>query len=55
MERLKEAVQFVLSTPSYRENAKKVSKSFKETGGEEKALSAIDKYLKESVHEFSKR
>ncbi|MGG2093409.1 macrolide family glycosyltransferase [Bacillus sp. S13(2024)] len=55
MEKLKEAVQVVLSNPSYRENAKKVSKSFKEAGGEKKALLAIDKYLKESVHLFSKR
>lgn len=55
MEKLKEAVQVVLSNPSYQENAKKVSKSFKEAGGEKKALLAIDKYLKEYVHLFSKK
>lgn len=45
VEKLKKAVQTVLSDPSYQVNAKKVSQSFKETGGVEKALEAIDNYL----------
>ncbi|MEK5132983.1 macrolide family glycosyltransferase [Bacillus sp. FSL W8-0645] len=43
--RLKEAVDLILSNPSYRENVRKLSVSFKESGGEEKALRAIDEYL----------
>ncbi|MCJ8014632.1 hypothetical protein MUG84_23380 [Paenibacillus sp. KQZ6P-2] len=46
VEKLQEAVQTVLSNPAYRENAKKVSKSFKEAGGVEKALKAIDARVK---------
>jgi MGT family glycosyltransferase len=46
IEKLQEAVQTVLSNPAYRENAKKVSKSFKEAGGVEKALKAIDARVK---------
>ncbi|MBD1380270.1 macrolide family glycosyltransferase [Metabacillus arenae] len=49
IKKLKEAVQLVLSNAFYRENAKKISKSFKEAGGEKKALSTIDNYLKESL------
>ncbi|QSX24075.1 macrolide family glycosyltransferase [Priestia megaterium] len=45
VKKLQEAVQRVLSTPSYRENAKMISKSFKESNGEMKALKAIDEYL----------
>lgn len=45
--KLKEAVQLVCSNPAYQENAKKVSKSFKEAGGLKVALAAIDQYLKE--------
>lgn len=45
VKKLQEAVQHILSTPSYRENAKKISKSFKESEGEKKALKAIDDYL----------
>lgn len=45
VKKLQEAVQTVLSDPSYRKNTKKVSKSFKEAGGEEKALKAIDEHL----------
>lgn len=46
---LQEAVQLILSTPSYRENVKMISKSFKESGGEKKALKAIDEYLANKV------
>ncbi|MEC1394106.1 glycosyltransferase [Bacillus velezensis] len=42
---LQKAVELILSTPSYRENVKMISKSFKESGGEQKALKAIDEYL----------
>ncbi|MDM5358380.1 UDP:flavonoid glycosyltransferase YjiC (YdhE family) [Peribacillus sp. B2I2] len=45
VKKLQEAVQLILSTASYRENAKMISKSFKESGGEKKALKAIDEYL----------
>ncbi|MGE7718127.1 macrolide family glycosyltransferase [Priestia megaterium] len=45
VKKLQEAVQHILSTPSYRENAKMISKSFKESEGEKKALKAIDDYL----------
>ncbi|WP_061859905.1 macrolide family glycosyltransferase [Priestia megaterium] len=45
VKRLQEAVQHILSTPSYLENAKMISKSFKESNGEKKALKAIDEYL----------
>jgi MGT family glycosyltransferase len=46
IEKLQEAVQQVLSNPAYRENAKKLSKSFKQAGGAKEALTAIDDYLK---------
>jgi UDP:flavonoid glycosyltransferase YjiC (YdhE family) len=46
IEQLQEAVQQVLSNPAYGENAKKLSKSFKEAGGAKEALTAIDEYLK---------
>jgi MGT family glycosyltransferase len=46
IEKLQEAVQQVLSNPAYRENVKKLSKSFKKAGGAQEALTAIDKYLK---------
>lgn len=46
VQKLQEAVQTVLSNPSYRENATKISKSFKEAGGVEKALKAIDARVK---------
>jgi MGT family glycosyltransferase len=45
VKKLQEAVQHILSTPSYRENAKMISKSFKESSREKKALKAIDEYL----------
>jgi MGT family glycosyltransferase len=45
VKKVKEAVQTVLSDPTYQQNTKKVSQSFKETGGIEKALEAIDRYL----------
>lgn len=45
VEMLKKAVDTVLSDPSYKQNTKKVSQSFKEAGGIEKALTEIDKYL----------
>jgi MGT family glycosyltransferase len=45
VKKLNEAVQTILSDPSYKQNTKKVSQSFKETGGVEKALEAIDRYL----------
>jgi UDP:flavonoid glycosyltransferase YjiC (YdhE family) len=35
-----------LSNPAYRENAKKLSNSFKKAGGAKEALTAIDEYLK---------
>jgi MGT family glycosyltransferase len=44
--KLREAVQTVLSDPSYLENTKKINKSFKQSGGVEKSLKAIDKHLK---------
>lgn len=46
IEKLQVAVQQVLSNPAYRENVKKLSKSFKKAGGAQEALTAIDKYLK---------
>ncbi|WP_037464211.1 macrolide family glycosyltransferase [Shimazuella kribbensis] len=45
VEKLQEAVRTVLSDPSYRENAKKLSNSLKEAGGVAKALKAIDEHL----------
>jgi UDP:flavonoid glycosyltransferase YjiC (YdhE family) len=45
VKKLQEAVQAVLSDPFYRENTRKVSQSFKEAGGVEKALKAIDEHL----------
>jgi MGT family glycosyltransferase len=46
VEKLREAVQTVLSDPSYLENTKKINKSFKQAGGVEKALKAINEHLK---------
>ncbi|AMM92978.1 glycosyltransferase [Peribacillus simplex] len=46
IEKLQESVQEVLSNPAYRENAKKLSNSFKKAGGAKEALTAIDEYLK---------
>ncbi|MDM5453816.1 macrolide family glycosyltransferase [Peribacillus simplex] len=46
IEKLQESVQEVLSKPAYRENAKKLSNSFKKAGGAKEALTAIDEYLK---------
>ncbi|MFD9625466.1 macrolide family glycosyltransferase [Peribacillus muralis] len=46
IEKLQEAVQQVLSNLAYRENVKKLSKSFKNAGGAKEALTAIDEYLK---------
>jgi MGT family glycosyltransferase len=45
VKKLQEAVQLILSNSLYRKNAKVISKSFKEAGGEKKALKAIDEYL----------
>jgi MGT family glycosyltransferase len=45
VKKLKKAVQTILSDRSYSQNTKKVSQSFKETGGVEKALEAIDRHL----------
>ncbi|USK74308.1 macrolide family glycosyltransferase [Peribacillus frigoritolerans] len=46
IEKLQESVRQVLSNPAYRENAKKLSNSFKKAGGAKEALKAIDEYLK---------
>ncbi len=46
IEKLQESVQQILSNPAYRENAKKLSNSFKKSGGAKEALTAIDEYLK---------
>ena len=46
-EMLKNAVEKVMTEPSYLENIKKISTSFKEAGGYKKAIEAISKFKKE--------
>jgi len=46
-EMLKNAVEKVLTEPSYLENIKRISNSFKEAGGYKKAIKEISKFKKE--------
>ena len=50
-EKLREAVQIVLSDDSYREGIKKIDHSFQKSGGVAKALKAIDEYVEKSNQE----